>query len=346
MAAGGRFQAFEQVVSKSPFIQDRIDLRCWSWFGLRLAFWTARPLRLGRGFFIRRLGSFFANRLLSPRAIFRPAGGLISLGTTGATSASCGRCRPGSRFRIAAGFADFPVPTFESVPVIIFGLIGGDVGLRIFDWGRVLNDLFVGDRLDNLLSGCLTRCTGLAGRLGWRLVIIGRNIDLGELHDRGAFNRHADGSFNGSIVVIVVIEGIQQPRAKAIIRIVIARHTNPRCRLASLFHFGLNWLRLRNRLRLGRGLGFTLSCGFNSSCCCNRFRFWSIGQQIEVQTVQIVRVGDGATGRKVQAKKPLRQRLGSRVITGTGRIGLVHNPLKLARIKRKCKETTRFATAG
>ena len=83
---------------------------------------------------------------------------------------------------------------------------------------------------------------------------------------------------------------------------------------------------LLDRLPFGDGgdadlFFFDLDHGFAAGRCQGGSR----SQRTEVQTVQIVGVGNRTSGRKVNSEKLLCQRLGRRLAAGTWRIRLVHN---------------------
>ena len=156
-----------------------------------------------------------------------------------------------------------------------------------------------------------------------RVVILG-SVDLGGSQSCGAFARLL-------ILFIVVIERAEQTDAKPVIPVVVARHWQTGHWLA--FFDGRRGPKFPNGF-LGDRIQFVHRLRHWLSLCelllGMFFEAWRLrhdhgSERTEVQTVQIVRVVDGTTGRKVNSEKLLCQRLGRRLAAGTWRIRLVHN---------------------
>ena len=153
-----------------------------------------------------------------------------------------------------------------------------------------------------------------------RVVVLG-SVDLGGGQSGGAFSR---------LVVIVIVERAEQAHTETIVAIIVARDRETGHGLAGLLR--RSGPRLPNGFLVPQffrhGLRFHGSLGRSGHRLRDSREFGRgrRGQRSEVQTVQIVRVIDRTTGRKVNSEKLLCQRLGRRLAAGTGGIGLVHNP--------------------
>lgn len=264
--------------------------------------------RSGRGF---RASSFFAGRAFSTAA-----GVLIS---TGATTVGTVAARPRSAIPFVRSF---PVPAFQGVPEVVL-LVGG-LWLGSFGIPHFYRLLGIGilQILVIECGVCLERCRSTPSRLRTdivdNVVVIIRDIDIGWR------------SFFELFPLIIVVKRIKQPDAESIV-IIITRNLQSWHRLACPGGSGRSCL----SNGLCRGEFFLVRLGFLDGWLshCHRginargFRCGGGSQSPEVQTVQVVRVIHGTTGRKVNSEKLLCQRLGGRLTAGTWRIGLVHNPL-------------------
>ena len=154
-----------------------------------------------------------------------------------------------------------------------------------------------------------------------RVVVLGC-VDLGGGQSGGAFSRLA-------VISIVIVKRAEQTHTETIVAIIVARDGETGHGLAGLLR--RSGPRLPNGFLVPRffrhGLRFHGSLGSSGHRLrdSREFGHGRRGQRSEVQTVQIVRVIDRPTGRKVNSEKLLCQRLGRRLAAGTWGIGLVHN---------------------
>lgn len=272
-------------------------------------------------------GSGFTPRFdgggLSARSLITVGSAATATATT-IRSVSAGTALIGSitaRARPSVAFlGGLPIPAFEGVPevVLLMGSLGfGRSGRR----GLFVRGIVEGEIVCHRFRVAADRSG--ADLINDRVIVLG-HIDLG----RGQRRRACCGDF---LIVVFVFEGVEQTDPKTAV-VIVARDEQPGHGLA-LFHrwsgaelpHGLLGHRLQFVRRLRHWRSSPRELLFSMFFEARRLRRDHGSERPKIQTLQIIRVVQRPTGRKVNPKKLLCQRLGRRIAARTGGIRLVHN---------------------